>query len=189
MIRAGDTTGVFQIESRAQMQMLVRSRPENLNDIFIQVAIVRPGPITGGAVHPYLDRRKKLRADPDYEVPYAHPLLKEVLEDTLGSIVFQDQVIEVARVLADFTPSEGEGLRRAMSRKRSHEALGRLPPAVHRRGGAERGLRRGRRERLRADHRLFGLRFSEGARGGVRACSPTRPPGCAATTGRSCCAG
>ena len=122
-IRHGETTGVFQIESRAQMQMLVRSRPETLNDIFIQVAIVRPGPITGGAVHPYLERRKLLRADPSYEVPYAHPLLKEVLEDTLGSIVFQDQVIEVARVLADFSPSEGEGLRRAMSRKRSHEAL------------------------------------------------------------------
>ncbi len=122
-IRHGETTGVFQIESRAQMQMLVRSRPETLNDIFIQVAIVRPGPITGGAVHPYLERRKLLRADPSYEVPYAHPLLKEVLADTLGSIVFQDQVIEVARVLADFTPSEGEGLRRAMSRKRSKEAL------------------------------------------------------------------
>jgi error-prone DNA polymerase len=134
-IRHGETTGVFQIESRAQMQMLVRSRPETLNDIFIQVAIVRPGPITGGAVHPYLDRRKKLRADPNYEVPYAHPLLKEVLEDTLGSIVFQDQVIEVARAMADFTPSEGEGLRRAMSRKRSHEALA----AYHRRfvSGAE----------------------------------------------------
>ncbi len=123
MIRAGDTTGVFQIESRAQMQMLVRSRPETLNDIFIQVAIVRPGPITGGAVHPYLERRKLLRADPSYKVPYAHPLLEDVLGDTLGAIVFQDQVIEVARALADFTPSEGEGLRRAMSRKRSHEAL------------------------------------------------------------------
>ncbi len=138
-IRSGETTGVFQIESRAQMQMLVRSRPENLNDIFIQVAIVRPGPITGGAVHPYLDRRKKLRADPDYEVPYAHPLLKEVLEDTLGSIVFQDQVIEVARVMADFSPSEGEGLRRAMSRKRSHEALA----AYHLRfveGAAQKGV-------------------------------------------------
>jgi error-prone DNA polymerase len=123
MIRSGDTTGVFQIESRAQMQMLVRSRPETLNDIFIQVAIVRPGPITGGAVHPYLERRKLLRANPDYKVPMPHPLLEDVLSDTLGSIVFQDQVIEVARALADFTPSEGEGLRRAMSRKRSHEAL------------------------------------------------------------------
>lgn len=128
-IRAAETTGVFQIESRAQMQMLVRSRPETLNDIFIQVAIVRPGPITGGAVHPYLERRKLLRADPNYKVPMPHPLLEDVLGETLGAIVFQDQVIEVARAMADFTPSEGEGLRRAMSRKRSHEALA----AYHRR--------------------------------------------------------
>jgi error-prone DNA polymerase len=122
-IRAGETTGVFQIESRAQMQMLVRSRPETLNDLFIQVAIVRPGPITGGAVHPYLERRKLLAADPGYEVPMPHPLLKDVLGETLGVIVFQDQVIEVARALAGFSAAEGEGLRRAMSRRRSHEAL------------------------------------------------------------------
>ena len=122
-IRNAETTGVFQIESRAQMQMLVRSRPENLSDLFVQVAIVRPGPIVGGAVHPYLDRRKKLRADPSYEVPYLHPLLEPVLKETLGAIVFQDQVIEVAVALAGFTPGEAEGLRRAMSRKRSHAAL------------------------------------------------------------------
>jgi error-prone DNA polymerase len=122
-IRAGDTTGVFQIESRAQMQMLVRSRPETLNDIFIQVAIVRPGPITGGAVNPYLERRRLLRANPDYKVPMPHPLLEDVLGETLGAIVFQDQVIEVARALAGFSAAEGEGLRRAMSRRRSREAL------------------------------------------------------------------
>lgn len=122
-IRNGETTGVFQIESRAQMQMLVRSRPETLNDIFIQVAIVRPGPITGGAVHPYLESRKRLREDPSYEPPMPHPLLADVLGETLGTIVFQDQVIEVAKALADFTASEGEGLRRAMSRRRSKEAL------------------------------------------------------------------
>ncbi|MFY9488548.1 MAG: DNA polymerase III subunit alpha, partial [Solirubrobacterales bacterium] len=122
-IRKAETTGVFQIESRAQMQMLVRSQPQNLNDIFVQVAIVRPGPIVGGAVNPYLDRRKKLRADPNFEIPYLHPLLEPVLKDTLGAIVFQDQVIEVAVALAGFTPGEAEGLRRAMSRKRSHAAL------------------------------------------------------------------
>ncbi|HEV7918660.1 MAG TPA: DNA polymerase III subunit alpha [Solirubrobacterales bacterium] len=122
-IQTAETTGVFQIESRAQMQMLVRSRPETLNDIFVQVAIVRPGPIVGGAVHPYLERRKQLRLDPDYEVPYPHPILEPVLKDTLGAIVFQDQVIEVAVAMADFTPGEAEGLRRAMSRKRSHDAL------------------------------------------------------------------
>ncbi len=122
-IRAAQTTGVFQIESRAQMQMLVRSRPEDINDLIVQVAIVRPGPIIGGAVHPYLERRKLLRADPGYKVPYDHPLLEPVLKDTLGAIVFQDQVLEVAVALAGFTAGEAEGLRRAMSRKRSYEGL------------------------------------------------------------------
>ncbi|HET8639951.1 MAG TPA: error-prone DNA polymerase [Solirubrobacterales bacterium] len=121
-IRAADTVGVFQIESRAQMQMLPRTRPRDLDDLTVQVALVRPGPIQGGAVHPYIERRKRLREDPGYEVPYEHPLLKPVLEDTLGTIVFQEQVIEVAMGLAGFSSSEAEGLRRAMSRKRS-EAL------------------------------------------------------------------
>ena len=122
-IRTADTTGVFQIESRAQMQMLTRSLPETLDDITVQVAIVRPGPIQGGAVHPYLDAREKLRADPDYEVPYAHPALEPVLGDTLGAIVFQEQVLQVAMALAGFTAGEAEGLRRAMSRKRSEAAM------------------------------------------------------------------
>ena len=122
-IRAADTTGVFQIESRAQMQMLTRSLPETLDDITVQVAIVRPGPIQGGAVHPYLDAREKLRRDPDYEVPYAHPALEPVLGDTLGAIVFQEQVLQVAMALAGFTAGEAEGLRRAMSRKRSEAAM------------------------------------------------------------------
>ena len=122
-IQAAETTGVFQIESRAQMQMLPRSRPENLDDLIVQVAIVRPGPIQGGAVHPYLERRKLLREDPDYQVPYEHPLLEPILSDTLGAIVFQDQVIQVAMSLAGFSAGEAEGLRRAMSRKRSEEAM------------------------------------------------------------------
>jgi error-prone DNA polymerase len=122
-IRAAETTGVFQIESRAQMQMLPRSRPENIEDLTVQVAIVRPGPIQGGAVHPYLERRKRLREDPDYEIPYEHPSLEPILSDTLGAIVFQDQVIQVAMALAGFSSGEAEGLRRAMSRKRSEEAM------------------------------------------------------------------
>ena len=92
-IQEAETMGVFQIESRAQMQMLKRTRPENLDDITVQVALVRPGPIVGGAVHPYIERRKRLRADPEYQVPYEHPSLEPVLKDTLGAIVFQDQVI------------------------------------------------------------------------------------------------
>jgi error-prone DNA polymerase len=122
-IRAAETTGVFQIESRAQMQMLPRTRPEDLDDLTVQVALVRPGPIQGGAIHPYIERRKRLREDPSFEVPFEHPLLEPVLAETLGTIVFQEQVIEVAMELAGFTSSEAEGLRRAMSRKRSEEAI------------------------------------------------------------------
>src|SRR6202000_162814 len=95
-IKAAETTGVFQIESRAQMQMLPRTQPRNLDDITVQVALVRPGPIQGGAVHPYIERRKRLREDPTYEVPFEHPLLRPVLTETLGTIVYQEQVIEVA---------------------------------------------------------------------------------------------
>ena len=122
-IQAAETMGVFQIESRAQMQMLKRTRPENLDDLTVQVALVRPGPIQGGAVHPYIERRKALRADPSYQVPYEHPSLEPVLRDTLGAIVFQDQVIEVAMAFAGFSPGEAEGLRRAMSRNRSVAAM------------------------------------------------------------------
>jgi error-prone DNA polymerase len=122
-VRAAETTGVFQIESRAQMQMLPRSLPETLDDLVVQVALVRPGPIQGGAVHPYLERRRLLRENPDYEVPYEHPSLEPILADTLGAIVFQDQVIQVAMAMAGFTAGEAEGLRRAMSRKRSEAAL------------------------------------------------------------------
>ncbi len=122
-IRAADTVGVFQIESRAQMQSLRRTLPQNLEDLTVQVAIVRPGPIQGGAINPYIERRRRLREDPSYEVPYPHPALREVLQDTLGTVIFQDQVMEVAQAFAGFTHGEADGLRRAMSRKRSHEAL------------------------------------------------------------------
>jgi error-prone DNA polymerase len=122
-IQAADTIGVFQIESRAQMQSLLRTLPENLDDLTIQVALVRPGPIQGGAVHPYIDHRAKLRLDPAFEPPLDHPSLQEPLRETLGVIVFQDQVLEVAMALSGFTIGEAEGLRRAMSRKRSLEAI------------------------------------------------------------------
>ncbi|HET8652104.1 MAG TPA: error-prone DNA polymerase [Gaiellaceae bacterium] len=122
-IQEADTVGAFQIESRAQMQTILRTRPETLEDIMVQVALVRPGPIQGKAVHPYVDRRQKLREDPSYVAPADHPLLDEPLRDTLGVVVFQDQVLEVAMALAGFTVGEAEGLRRAMSRKRSEAAL------------------------------------------------------------------
>jgi error-prone DNA polymerase len=122
-IQRADTVGDFQIESRAQMQSLLRTRPENLDDLTIQVALVRPGPIQGKAVHPYIDHRNRLREDPDFVWPVDHELLRETLRETLGVVVFQDQVIEVARALAGFSIGEAEGLRRAMSRKRSLEAI------------------------------------------------------------------
>jgi error-prone DNA polymerase len=122
-IQRAETTGVFQIESRAQMQSLRRTRPANLEELAIQVAIIRPGPIQGGAVNPYIERRQRLREDPDYEPPCLHPSLAEVLRETLGTIIFQDQVLEVAQAFAGFAPGEADGLRRAMSRKRASVAI------------------------------------------------------------------
>ncbi len=122
-IQQADTVGCFQIESRAQMQVILRTRPETIDDITVQVALVRPGPIQGKAVHPYVERRQLLRDDPAYRAPADHPLLEEPLRETLGVVVFQDQVLDVAVHLAGFSVGEAEGLRRAMSRKRSHAAL------------------------------------------------------------------
>jgi error-prone DNA polymerase len=122
-IQAADTVGVFQIESRAQMQSLLRTKPETLDDLTIQVALVRPGPIQGKAVHPYIEHRRLLREDPSFVFPVPHESLREPLTSTLGVVVFQDQVLDVAIALAGYTIGEAEGLRRAMSRKRSHEAL------------------------------------------------------------------
>jgi error-prone DNA polymerase len=122
-IQDADTVGLFQIESRAQMQSLLRTRPENLDDLTVQVALVRPGPIQGKAVHPYVERRQRIRENPNYVVPHDHPLLAECLEETLGAIIFQEQVLDVAMALAGFSVGEAEGLRRAMSRKRSADAI------------------------------------------------------------------
>jgi error-prone DNA polymerase len=122
-IQAADTVGVFQIESRAQMQSLLQTRPESLDDLTVQVALVRPGPIQGKAVHPYVKHRQAKRIDPTFEPPVEHECLREALRDTLGVVVFQDQVLDVAMAAARFSIGEAEGLRRAMSRKRSEEAI------------------------------------------------------------------
>ena len=122
-IQRADTVGTFQIESRAQMQSLLRTKPENIDDLTVQVALVRPGPIQGKAVHPYIEHRKRLREDPSFVYPIDHESLREPLRSTLGVVVFQDQVLDVAIALAGFTVGEAEGLRRAMSRKRSRAAL------------------------------------------------------------------
>jgi error-prone DNA polymerase len=138
-IQEGDTLGIFQVESRAQIQMLRRTIPRNLAELAVQVAIVRPGPIVGGAVNPYVRRREAQRADPDYEPPFDHPLLEEALGETLGVIIYQDQVLQVCRDLAGFTDGQAESLRRAMSRKRSKEAM-RSHWEAFREGAAARGV-------------------------------------------------
>ncbi len=125
------------------MQSLLRTKPANLDDITVQVALVRPGPIQGKAVHPYIDARQRLREDPTYDWPVDHELLREPLRSTFGVVVFQDQVLEVAIALAGFTVGEAEGLRRAMSRKRSHDALEAFRERFIEGAGAE-GRRRAR---------------------------------------------
>ncbi|MBI1886383.1 MAG: error-prone DNA polymerase [Chloroflexi bacterium] len=116
-----DTMGVFQVESRAQMQTLPRVRPRSLDDLTVEVAIIRPGPIVGGAVNPYI--RRRLGREP---VTYDHPSLEPVLTETLGVVLFQEQVLQVAMALAGFSAGQAESLRRAMSRKRSREAIAKL---------------------------------------------------------------
>ena len=119
----GDTVGVFQIESRAQIAMLPRTQPRNLEDLAVQVSIVRPGPIVGGAVNPYVRRRERQRRDPRYVSEVPHELVRDVLEETLGVVIYQEQVLLVAERLGGFTPGEADQFRRAMSRKRSLEVM------------------------------------------------------------------
>jgi error-prone DNA polymerase len=119
MIQEGDTVGVFQVESRAQIQMIRRTKPETLNDLVVQVAIVRPGPIVGGAVTPFVERR----TNPQFAPVYDHKKLESILKETLGVILYQEQVLQVAEVIAGFSAGQADQLRRAMTRKRSHEAM------------------------------------------------------------------
>ncbi|WP_197706301.1 error-prone DNA polymerase [Pseudomonas izuensis] len=118
MIGRADTIGVFQIESRAQMSMLPRLKPRKFYDLVIEVAIVRPGPIQGGMVHPYLRRRNK--EEPE---SYPSPELKVVLERTLGVPLFQEQVMQIAIVAADYSPGEADQLRRSMAAWKRHGGL------------------------------------------------------------------
>ncbi len=110
MMRRADTVGVFQIESRAQMAMLPRLKPKNYYDLVIEISLVRPGPITGGMVHPYLRRRSE-----EEKVVYPHDKLKPVLERTLGIPLFQEQVMKLAVIAADYSPGEADQLRRDMA--------------------------------------------------------------------------
>ncbi|MBM4414689.1 MAG: DNA polymerase III subunit alpha [Chloroflexi bacterium] len=119
----GDTVGVFQIESRAQVAMLPRTQPRTLDDLTVQVSIVRPGPIVGGAVNPYVRRRERLRRDPLYRPEMPHHSVADVLAETLGVVIFQEQVLQVCEQMGGFTPGDADTFRRAMSRRRSHEAI------------------------------------------------------------------
>jgi error-prone DNA polymerase len=134
VLRAADTVGLFQVESRAQMASLPRNAPERFYDLVIQVAIIRPGPIMGGMIHPFFERR--LGRMP---VEYPHPSLEPILERTLGVPIFQEQLLRIAMVAAGFTGGEAEELRRAMGFKRSLERMRSIEEKL-RRGMSERGI-------------------------------------------------
>ena len=124
MLSCGDSLGVFQVESRAQMNMLPRLRPQRFYDLVVQIAIVRPGPISGDMVHPYLRRRNG-----EETVVYPHPSLEPILERTLGVPLFQEQVMRIAMVAADYTPGEADQLRRDMG---AWKQTGRMEGHEHR---------------------------------------------------------
>jgi len=120
-LQTADTIGTFQVESRAQQQALVQMLPRRFGDIVIEVALIRPGPLQGNMVHPFFRRRNGLEP-----VSYMHPLLKPILGETLGVVIFQEQVIRVAMAMGRFTAGEADLLRRAMSRHRSNEEMARF---------------------------------------------------------------
>ena len=142
MIQRADTIGVFQIESRAQQSMLPRMKPACFYDIVMQVAIIRPGPIQGQMIHPFLRRRSGQEP-----VSYPHPKLKAVLERTLGVPLFQEQGMRMAVEAAGFSPAEADRLRRAMGHKRSHERMRELYPKLVE-GMVDNGIDRAAAEQL-----------------------------------------
>jgi len=134
MLCAADSVGVFQVESRAQMATLPRLKPREFYDLVVEVALIRPGPIQGGSVHPYIRRRNG-----DEEVTYLHPLLERSLAKTLGVPLFQEQLMQMAVDVAGFTAAEADQLRQAMGAKRSGERMERLRGRLYQ-GMAERGI-------------------------------------------------
>jgi error-prone DNA polymerase len=134
MLCRADTVGVFQIESRAQMATLPRLQPRRFYDLVVEVALIRPGPIQGGSVHPYIRRRNGQEP-----VTYLHPLLENSLGKTLGVPLFQEQLMQMAIDVAGFTPSEADQLRQAMGSKRSRERMERLKLRLFE-GMAQRGI-------------------------------------------------
>ncbi len=125
MLTRADTVGVFQVESRAQMATLPRMKPRTFYDLAVEVALIRPGPIQGQSVHPYLRRRNG-----EEPVRYIHPAAEPILAKTLGVPIFQEQLMEIARVCAGFTPGQSDRLRQAMTHKRSAEEMAKLKEEV-----------------------------------------------------------
>jgi error-prone DNA polymerase len=134
MIQQGDVLGIVQIQSRAQIQILLRIKVAKIEDMIIQVALIRPGPIQGGAVHPYV-----ARCLGQEEVTYDHPNLKGILEETKGVFVFQEQVVRAATAVGGFSSLKADQLRRSLSRKRSHQAAARYREEFIA-GAAEKGI-------------------------------------------------
>ena len=126
MLCAGDSVGVFQVESRAQISTLPRLRPREFYDLVVEVALIRPGPIQGGSVHPYLRRRTG-----EEEVTFLHPLLEKSLGRTLGIPLFQEQLMQMVVDVADFSPAQADQLRRAMGSKRSTQKMMELSDALY----------------------------------------------------------
>ncbi len=164
MLQKADTIGLFQVESRAQMASLPRHMPMKFYDIVVQVAIIRPGPIVGGMVHPFFDRRQGKAP-----VEYPHPCLEPILKRTLGVPLFQEQLLKIAMVAAGFTGGEAEELRRAMGFKRSEERMGAIETRL--RSGMETQRHHGARAGpdRQVDHVLRALRLPRVARGELRA--------------------
>src|SRR5437667_264763 len=141
-LRKADTVGMFQVESRAQMASLPRNAPVKFYDLVVQVAIIRPGPIVGKMMHPYMNRRQGKEP-----VTYAHPSLEPILERTLGVPLFQEQLLRIAMVAANFTGGEAEDLRRAMGFKRSEERMHKIEAKL-RSGMTKNGFSPGTQEEI-----------------------------------------
>ena len=141
-LQQADTIGMFQVESRAQMSCLPRLRPKRFYDIVVQVAIIRPGPIVGQMVNPFLQRRQGRE-----DVTYPHPSLEPVLKRTLGVPLFQEQLLRIAMIAANFTGGEAEELRRAMGFKRSQARMKEIEAKLRAGMTAQRNRARKRRKK------------------------------------------
>lgn len=150
MMCEADTVGVFQVESRAQAQVLPRLKPRCFADLIVTISLIRPGPVQGNMVHPYL--RRRLGEEP---VSYPHPLLEAALKETLGVVLFQEQVLKVAADLAGFTPGQGELLRRALGAKNPGTELERFRESFIR-GAVQRGVEAAIAESVFETLRAFG---------------------------------